>query len=504
MLQTVDVLIGFSLVMLVLSVVVTMLVQFVVSMLLNLKGRVLHQGVAHLLNLLDKDGLTGDETHQIARHILSNALIARKRVFGGFIGKEFALAQTIHREELIKLVLDFAGNCDLEKANAVAQLDLTLGQYKTLINAESTTKEVDGQLAKLRELFTERKLEELMLLQARLHSSLRNNGLTQEPKVVIRGIREKILELEISSPAMASDVRQTIAIATHAPKEFVAKINAWFDQTIDRTVESYTGKTRAWTTGFALVVALFFQVDTFELIQRLSVDKETRQMLVDAATSHPEKFEALATLQRQEAEATLSEAQAAKANADKLLAAAPDVGKKQSAQIGLTAAQAELAKATEALAALPPRREPDKQAQADLDTARKQLAVVGNERARAAAQQAVVAAQKRLETSAATPFSQRDALAAIDNNPDLKKLIDAELIARPVGIADWLKGWPEPGFGLLVHLIGIVVTMGLLTLGAPVWYEVLKNLIQFRSLVSRKDDVIRATRQTSQISQKPG
>ena len=121
MLQTVDVLIGFSLVMLVLSIVVTMLVQFVISMLLNLKGRVLKEGVAHLLNLLDKDGLTANETKQIAKHLLTNALVARKRVFGGLIGRKFALAHTIHREELIKLILDFAGNCDLVKADVVAK-----------------------------------------------------------------------------------------------------------------------------------------------------------------------------------------------------------------------------------------------------------------------------------------------------------------------------------------------------------------------------------------------
>lgn len=42
------------------------------------------------------------------------------------------------------------------------------------------------------------------------------------------------------------------------------------------------------------------------------------------------------------------------------------------------------------------------------------------------------------------------------------------------------------------------MTTGLLTLGAPVWYEILKNLIQFRSVVARKDDAQRAVRQTNQ------
>lgn len=73
MLQTIDVLIGFSMVMLVLSVLVTMLVQFVISTLLNLKGKVLKEGIAHLLNLLERKNLTAGETMEIADHLLRDA-----------------------------------------------------------------------------------------------------------------------------------------------------------------------------------------------------------------------------------------------------------------------------------------------------------------------------------------------------------------------------------------------------------------------------------------------
>ena len=44
----------------------------------------------------------------------------------------------------------------------------------------------------------------------------------------------------------------------------------------------------------------------------------------------------------------------------------------------------------------------------------------------------------------------------------------------------------------------MLLTISLLSLGAPIWYEVLKNLIGLRSLVARKDDLQRAIRQTSQ------
>lgn len=498
MLQTIDVLIGFSLVMLVLSVVVTMLVQFVVSTLLNLKGRVLKEGVAHLLNLLDKDGLTATETQQIAGHLLSNTLVARKRVFGSFFGRKFDLAHAIHREELIKLVLDFAGNLDLEKASELTKKTNTQVRLSELNETElagELTGEQESELARLRDPISEAGLEGHQLLQTRLLNSLRRNGVAGDPKDIIKAIRAEMLVLEQEQPELASDVRQTMAIAKHASSEFVAKINAWFDQTIDRTVESFTGKTRAWTTLFAAVVALFFQVDTFDLLQRLSVDKEARQMMVDAATNQPQQFRALATMQLREAK---DAAQTGVDTAQKQVAEATDEADKEKAQDELAAAQSRLDKASEALANLDTPGGVDKQAQADLDAAQKRFDAAKTEPARAEAQKALTDARKRSEEAKVAQFTQRDALKTIQDDPGLGKLIDAELISKPESFEAWQNQWPNTFFAWLARIVGILVTIGLLTLGAPVWYEILKNLIQFRSLVARKDDVERKTRQTSQ------
>lgn len=111
---------------------------------------------------------------------------------------------------------------------------------------------------------------------------------------------------------------------------------------------------------------------------------------------------------------------------------------------------------------------------------------------------ALANAQTALQSAQSAPFSQREALRAIANDPDLNKLFAADLISKPATLEGWLKQWPTSIFAWLAHIAGILVTMGLLTLGAPVWYEILKNLVQFRSLIARKDDVERAARQTSQ------
>src|SRR6187551_2374136 len=109
MLQTVDVLIGFSVVMLVLSAIVTMLVQWFATTLLNLKGRVLKEGVARLLLLLDQGVLNSEQTQQIADHVLRNMLVGKRKLFS----EARALANVIHRDELTKLILDFAAGADL-------------------------------------------------------------------------------------------------------------------------------------------------------------------------------------------------------------------------------------------------------------------------------------------------------------------------------------------------------------------------------------------------------
>jgi hypothetical protein len=44
----------------------------------------------------------------------------------------------------------------------------------------------------------------------------------------------------------------------------------------------------------------------------------------------------------------------------------------------------------------------------------------------------------------------------------------------------------------------VLISIALISLGAPFWYEMLKNLIRLRSLVASKDEDERKQRQTSQ------
>jgi hypothetical protein len=93
----------------------------------------------------------------------------------------------------------------------------------------------------------------------------------------------------------------------------------------------------------------------------------------------------------------------------------------------------------------------------------------------------VKAAPGTLEQGAAVP-SQVDADAREKAFADLKEKIDStgfELLPR-----GWFARWPTEKLWWLNHLFGLALSAGLLTLGAPFWFNLLKNLTNLRPAVA--------------------
>lgn len=249
MLNTLDILIGFTLVMLVLSMAVTMLAQVGISS-FNLRGVALRHALADLLALLDR-GLKPREAHTIANHILRNPLVGP----AGLLSKRRCLASAIHREELVKLLLDFAAGGEAEKATDPKQggVDVDLASAKNVANAKAVLK-----------------------------ASLERNGIGN-PEAVLKAVRDKVLELEQDSPQLANDVRANAAILANAKSAFLGKLHEWFDQSMDRATDLFTARARIVTVSVALLVAFTVQLDSLALINRLSIDNDLRKTLVSAA-----------------------------------------------------------------------------------------------------------------------------------------------------------------------------------------------------------------------------
>lgn len=247
MLKMVDVLIGLSVVMLLASLIVTVLTQFVTST-WNSRGRHLLKGVADLLQQV-APGMDRKIASQIAGAVLSHPLI---HGIGGRYG------DVIQRGELTAILLDLAAG-------------------KGPQALENPARE--------------------QLLRA-----LQDGGIA-DPAAALQKVSDILLELETSQPELSSGLRHSMALLQGAKSQFVARVHAWFDQTIDRVSDRFTFSTRCVTFLMGLLVAVVVQLDTPLLVNRLATDPQLRATLVQQAVAldvQQHSFDNIPSAQRRE------------------------------------------------------------------------------------------------------------------------------------------------------------------------------------------------------------
>jgi len=389
MLKTLDILIGVATVMLLFSMAVTIVTQFVAN-LLQSRGKNLLEGLTGLLKQIDPN-LPAEAANKIAETVLKHPLVAEAN------GK---LGEVIHREEFTTLLMGLAA-----------------GEGAATLDAVSKTALAD-MLAK--------------------------NGVA-DPAGTLKNIRAAALVLEASNPELANDVRHGMAILQEASSQFVAKVHGWFDQTIDRVSARFTITARIITFIAALIVAVTVQLDTFALVNRLSVDDQFR----DAVRGSADKLVKDATA-----------AQNAPGNS----------GAKPASS--LTAASTPSTNPTDATAGAPTPT-------ATATPTPSSSAATGT------------------GTAAATPPASNQTPATSLSTSEVQKqyynlLSTAGLITLPTDWQTWVDKWT------LAKVPGILLSALLLSLGAPFWYARLQDLLKLRSTVAQNDAIQRQTRQTTQ------
>jgi len=250
-LKSIDVLIGLTVVLLALSMAVTVVTQTLTTI-VNSRGRHLRRGLVDLLQQLDPQ-LTEAVSKTVATKILTHPLVSGSNTPIAAIGPR--LGNVVHREEFTKLLMGLA--CD----GGTDQLG-------------------DSKQA--------------------LKSALKKNGI-DNPEQALKNIRQLALQLERSQPELSSIARQNLAILHAAESDLVAKVNNWFDQTMDRTSQRFTASTRAITFGGAFIVAFALQVDTPAIVNRLAADDALRQQFVSEAKNLYEKTGATSSADSEEA-----------------------------------------------------------------------------------------------------------------------------------------------------------------------------------------------------------
>ncbi|MGZ4845767.1 MAG: hypothetical protein ACXVJ1_13585 [Candidatus Angelobacter sp.] len=385
MLKTLDILIGVATVMLLFSMAVTIVTQFVANVMQS-RGKNLLEGLAGLLKQIDPN-LPAQAANKIADTLLKHPLVAEAN------GK---LGEVIHREEFTTLLLGLSA----------------------------------GESAATLEPVAKKALDDL----------LATNGIT-DPAGTLKNIRAAALQLEAASPELANDVRHGMAILQEAKSQFVAKVHGWFDQTVDRVSARFTVTARIITFIAALIVAFTVQLDTFALVNRLSVDDQFReavkggaQKVIDHATA------------AQQASGTASPT--------------PTPSPTSTPTPGAADAHAATGAPTATPTATPP---------------------TSNTASTGATTS---------PTPTPTPTPATDAATTDVQKEYYNLLSTAGLITMPG--EHWLDRLT------LAKIPGILLSALLLSLGAPFWYGRLQDLLRLRSAIAKSDADQRTIRQTTQ------
>jgi hypothetical protein len=408
--------------------------------------------------LLLPPGVSVTQAGQIAKAVLLHPMIGQPR----FWNSPFRLkGEVVEREQLIRVLLEFAAN-----PTAIPSL---AKPDPAIVEAMKNLRQI-----------------------------LANSGVP-DPVGALAGIRDAALRLELQDAAAAAHDRLSKAILQAAHSAFVGRVNLWFDHIMDRTTAEFKFRAQMITVLGALCVATVVQLDSIQLLRRLSTDDKLRDSLVQQAENQQKRIErqqntpalgatqdelALAKARRDEIESNLAQLR------DPQLAVLPDHF------IWQPLPQASLT------------RNPDWKPPFDRDF-RLEL-VVGT---------SIFPLQ---------PNWTRDPLADIANairnsNAPVKaaKEIRAArdylvLTSRNLGTVQLRSTPGKPETNILnaapewscngpvcfdrdlfaQSWRGVLLTWVLLSLGASFWYTALKDLLQLRSSVAKNEEDARISRQT--------
>jgi hypothetical protein len=248
----------------------------------------------------------------------------------------------------------------------------------------------------------------------------------------------EIIKLFPDNPDKA---KQVIDQLMTSAEDFSARINQWFDWMMDRVSQRFAVHMRIWTIVFSVVVAFALHLDALKLLNQLSSDAELRSRLVTSADALTKKADEILVTSDNAPAGIYLDAM------NQLIKAHP----KELAGIGQPSGFTDLAGAKAWLAA-------------QLETAHIQDADQWLQ------QYESLVPQAALRTAA-------DNLHSI-----LSDKLKFQLIPDPYP-TPWYNYW-TPSW---LHLVGILASAALLSLGAPFWFTTLKSLTSLRPVVAEKE-----------------
>jgi hypothetical protein len=339
---------------------------------------------------------------------------------------------------------------------------------------------------------------DLNSLRAKIREALGSNGIS-DPAGVIQGIRFKSLQNEKDHASLPSHLWAEHALIEEAPSALLAKIYTSFDNTMRRAVDDFTVQAKLVSSAVALVLAVIIQLDALGLVKRLSVDESLRESLVQEAEMLTDRIgdkQTSETANTEEAKLEEPEVEKARAALDEIDATLALLREPKYAAIPDTLVWEKLAQKTYC----PPGVQGSNpwKGVLELGTARYNVTATGPLTARSL--------EKGIADSRAPVYRYE-----VDHGDDrclqiVARFSDVSLsslrISADTGVTPKLLPKREKFAidreGIRRRAAGVLFSWILLSLGAPYWFELLKNLLKLRSVVADKDDKERKTRETQE------
>ncbi len=413
MLKQLDTLIGFAVVMLVVSLLITIVTQMV-SSLLALRGKNLADALQVMMNKI-APGIGAAQALGLAHEILTQPVISdsmmsmSEKIWDKVPGlarlrKGWKIGSAIRPDELYEVLKDI-------RDNGLAPLQTSATALLTALGAAPSA----NTTAAITAVTTPAAL-----------ATLAGKDIT-EAKLLIQQV-------------------------AHATDVTAINLEKWVNSAQDRAQQWFAIHTRLITVVAAFVAAFVLQLDTIDLLKRISLDSDMRAKLV--------------------------------AGSDKLL---KETGKvladKMSEVVDKATHNAAITNLKKSYPTLP----------AGLDN---QSDFPSIEKAKL-----WLSAQLEKDDKLKDDAKQRDAIVGTYERTITSAKVDASMATmQRVAGATGLQLLPEPypwnhWSWPLRHLLGIVISVALLSLGAPFWYNTLKTLTSLRPLLA--DEVDKNPKQTT-------
>jgi hypothetical protein len=494
-LKGVEVLIGLAVTMLIASTVVTAVTQLFLST-TYARARHLREGIQQLVAQIDPE-LLAPQSRYLAERLLRHPLVGRRNTPVGWATGGIRNGLRALKKPLRRLGFDPNRGLPLPRqrgpGDALQREEIVLFLLEWAAG-EGPLSRQDGELADAAPAVK----GSLLRNRETLRRALLHAGIA-DPAGVARAVRLLSVQNESTSPKEPAQQWRVQAFGQIAPNDLVAKVFGSFDNTTARMTETFGLEAKVASSIIALGLCLAIQLDSVGLLRRLSRDDSLRASLVAQAEK---------AVKQSEEEMTPLGAAATKPPSDS--GTSPEEQQQRAIDARNRARAALEVLQDPRLAVVPDHFVWDAVAQAELRTERLK-ATAGTsspERSLVVGEQSypLVLAKDVVPTTEQLEDAVRRTGALVDVYPVSGGLL---LVARSTAIAaiDVTQDGKPMGFdcsrrldkkGLAARLPGLLFSWILLSLGAPFWYDALKKLLGFRSLLLYKDDEERKARAEEQ------